>query len=519
MTKQTDAIVIGAGHNGLVCTAYLARAGMNTLCLESSGAAGGMSAQRTIADNYHFPGLAHAAYPVSAAIRRDLKLDQFGYEPGVAIETIALDPDGRHLTIGPDGIAGEELSESDEKSYPGFRKQYLAFAKAMRPLLENKAPRLKGMEFADTATLARLGWNIRLGLGRETMYEFLRVVAINIYDVLNDVFDDERLKGAIALDAVMGSAMGPRTPGTVLTWLQRLHGELNGPLCVQSGGQSQLVSSLARSAEDAGAKIQLNTHVERILVEDGKAIGVSLSNGETLKAGTIVSNADPRATFTALVGAPQLDAMFANRVTQIRGNGVVAKLHLALSGVPEFTGLTESQTGNRMLIAPSLKYIEHAFNHSKYGEYSENPVFEVTIPSLHNSSLAPVGHHVMSVNVAFVPYDLAGGWEGQKASLADKIISQLGQYCPNLQSLMVAHEFLTPQDIEQQFHAVNGHWHHGELSIHQSFMMRPLHGAAQYDTPIDGLFLCGAGNHPGGGLTGLPGRNGAQRILKPGAVK
>jgi len=519
MTRPADAIVIGAGHNGLVCAAYLARAGMNVTCLESSDVVGGMSASRTIAENYHFPGLAHAAYPVSAAIRRDLKLDQFGYEPGAAIETIALDPDGRHLTIGPSGASGETLSESDEKSYPAFREQYLAFAKAMRPLLENKAPRLKGMEFADTATLAKLGWNIRLGLGRETMYEFLRVAAINIYDVLNDVFDDERLKGAIAVDAVIGSAMGPRTPGTVLTWLQRLHGELNGPLCLQSGGQSRLVDSLAQSAVDAGATIRLNTHVERILVENGKATSVSLSNGETLKARTIVSNADPRATFTELVGAPELDAMFANRVTQIRGNGVVAKLHLALSGVPEFTGLTESQTGNRILIAPSLKYIEHAFNHSKYGEYSENPVFEITVPSLHNRGLAPVGHHVMSVNVAFVPYDLAGGWEEQKAPLAYKIIAQLAEYCPNLKSLIVAHEFLTPQDIERQFHAVKGHWHHGELSIHQSFMMRPLHGAAQYDTPVERLFLCGAGNHPGGGLTGLPGRNAAQRILKLGAVK
>jgi phytoene dehydrogenase-like protein len=405
------------------------------------------------------------------------------------------------------------------KLNPEFREQYLTFAKALRPLLENKAPRLKNMEFADTATLAKLGWNIRVGLGRETMYEFLRIAAINIYDVLNEAFDDERLKGAIATDAVMGSAMGPRTPGTVLTWLRRLHGELNGPLCLQSGGQSQLVDALAQSAEDAGASIRLNAHVEKILVENGKASGVRLSNGETLEARTIVSNADPRATFTTLVGALELDTMFVNRVTQIRGSGVVAKLHLALSGVPKFAGLTESQLGNRLLIAPTMKYVEHAFNHCKYGECSANPFFEIVLPSLHNSALAPNGHHVMSVNVAFVPYDLASGWEEQKAPLIQRIISQLSQYAPNLKSLVVDHEFLTPKDIEQQFHAVKGHWHHGELSIHQSFMMRPLHGAAQYDTPIEGLYLCGAGNHPGGGLTGLPGRNAAQRILKLGGAK
>lgn len=519
MTDRTDAIIIGAGHNGLVCAAYLARAGMNVLVLESAGSAGGMSAPRTINDDYHFPGLAHAAYPVSSAIRRDLKLEQFGYEPGKAIGTVALDTDGEHLTLGSNGVSGEGLSKLDQAAYPEFRETYLAFARAIHPLFDNKPPRLKDMGFADKATLAKLGWNIRIGLGREAMYEFLRVAAINIYDVLNDTFDDDRLKGAIAADAVMGSAMGPRTPGTVLTWLQRLQGELNGPLSLLSGGKSQLVHALTQSAEDAGATIQVNTHVNKILIDNGKAFGVELTNGEMLKARIIISNADPRSTFTSLVGAPQLDAMFANRVTQIRGSGVVAKLHLALSGKPEFTGLPESHLDDRLLVAPSMRYIENAFNHSKYEECSEHPILEITIPSLHNSALAPDGHHVMSVNVAFVPYELEGGWEEQKTTFAYKVISQLGQYSPNLKSLIVDHEFLTPRDIEEQFHAVQGHWHHGELSIHQSFMMRPLHGAAQYDTPIARLFLCGAGSHPGGGLTGLPGHNAAKRILKLGGTK
>ena len=519
MTDRTDAIIIGAGHNGLVCASYLARAGMNVVCLESGDEAGGMSAPRTIAESYHFPGLALATYPVNAAIRRDLKLDQFGYVPGDAIDTIALDANGQHLTIGKRSVTGEGLSEKDENAYPKFREQYLAFAKALGPMFDNKPPRLKNMELADTATMAKLGWNIRLGLGRASMYELLRVAAINIYDVLNDEFDDDRLKGAIAVDAVMGNAMGPRTPGTVLTWLQRLQGERNGSMSLQSGGRSQLVHALTQSAENAGVSIRLNTHVKKILVENGKAFGVELPNGDMLKAKIIISNADPRSTFSDLVGAPQLDAMFANRVTQIRGSGVVAKLHLALSGTPEFSALEESQLGNRLVIAPTMKYVEQAFNHSKYNECSENPVLEITIPSLHNNALAPEGHHVMSVNVAFVPYKPGGGWEEQKSTFAYKLISQLGQYSPNLKSLVVDHELLTPQDIEEQFHAVQGHWHHGDLSIHQSFMMRPVHGSAQYDTPVDGLFLCGAGSHPGGGLTGLPGQIAAKRILKLGRAK
>lgn len=519
MTERNDVIIIGAGHNGLVCASYLARAGHNVLVLEAGDTAGGMSAPRTLDENFHFPGLAHAAYPVSADIRRDLKLDKFGYKPGDAIDTVALDVNGRHLVIGATGLSGEGLLKSDEAAYPDFRKQYLAFARALRPLFDNTAPRLKDMPLADKATLAKLGWNLRMGLGRSDMYEFLRVAAINIYDVLNDAFEDDRLKGAIGADAVLGSAMGPRTPGTVLTWLQRLQGELNGPLSLQSGGQSQLVHALTQSAEDAGVNIRLGARVEKILIDNGKAFGVELAGGEMVKARTVISNADPRSTFTDLVGAPSLDAMFASRVSQIRGSGVVAKLHLALSGLPEFTGLDESRLRDRLLVAPSLRYVEHAFNHSKYGEYSENPVLEVTIPSLHNSSLAPEGHHVMSVNVAFVPCELEGGWGDQKSTLAYKVISQLGQYSANLKSLVVDHEFLAPDDIEAQFHAVQGHWHHGELSIHQSFMMRPLYGAAQYGTPIDRLYLCGAGSHPGGGLTGLPGRNAAKRILKSGGLK
>jgi phytoene dehydrogenase-like protein len=517
MTDRLDAIIIGAGHNGLVCASYLARAGMNVVCLEASDSAGGMAAARTIDDDYHFPGLAHIAHPISKAIRRDLKLDNFGYATGRSIDTVALDAAGNHLTIGAGTLSGEGLNEADEIRYQSFAKQYADFAKALRPLFENKPPRLKDMPFADKATLAKLGWNIRMGLGKDAMYEFLRVAAMNIYDVLEDEFVDDRLKGAIAADAVMGSAMGPRTPGTVLAWLQRIQGEINGPLSQQSAGK--LVDALTQSAEDAGVSIRLNTPVQKILIDNGKAFGVKLADGEMVKAKIIISNADPRTTFTSLVGAPQLDAMFANRVTQIRGSGVVAKLNLALSGKPEFTNLPESQLGDRLLVAPTMKYVEHAFNASKYQQYSERPVLEITLPSLHDSALAPEGHHVMSVNVAFVPYELEGGWEEQKTSLAYKIISQIGQFAPELKSLVVDHEFLTPLDIESEFGAVRGHWHHGELAIHQSFMMRPLYGAAQYDTPVDQLFLCGAGSHPGGGLTGLPGRNAAKRVLEMRGAK
>ena len=518
MTERTDVIVVGAGHNGLVCAAYLARAGMKVLVLEAADSPGGMCAPRTILDGYRLPGLAHVAHPLAPTIRRDLGLTQFGYEPGPAIDTVALDAGGKHLTVSADGVSGDDLPASDGPAYAAFREQYLAFAKALRPLFDTRPPRLKDMEPGDKLTLAKLGWNVRLGLGREAMYELLRVAAINIYDVLNDTLEDERLKGAIAVDAILGSAMGPRTPGTVLTWLQRLQGELNGPLAALPCGTTHLADALIRSAEDAGVTIRCNARVGRILVENHKASGVELSSGEIVSAGAVISSADPRSTFLELVGMPLLDTMFANRVTQIRGAGVVAKLHLALNGLPEFAGLPASHLSHRLLVAPSMRYIERAFNHSKYGQYSDHPVLDITIPSLHDSTLAPEGHHVMSINVAYAPYELDAGWENEKAPFTAGIISQLAEYSPTLPSLIVGHETLTPRDIEEQFGNLQGHWHHAELSIHQSFMMRPLYGAAQYDTPVEGLFLCGAGSHPGGGLTGQPGRSAAKRVLQLGGT-
>jgi len=519
MTEQIDAIIIGAGHNGLVCCTYLARSGLKVLFIEARNTVGGMTSERTFDDDYRIAGLAHAAFPLCRKIRKDLQLEKFAYSGGKEVETIALAEDGRHLRLGRGSVSGPGLTDSDVSAYARFKDEFLGYARALRPMYESRPPRLKNMDFRDKSTLAKLGWNVRFGLGRESMYEFLRVAAINIYDVLEEAFDDERLKGALAADAVMGHQMGPRSPGTVLTWLTRLYGELNGPLSVVSGGQSQAGNALLQAAEASGASVRTGARVTKILVEKGEAIGIELEGGEILKARTIVSNADPRSTFLDLVGAAELDANFAQRVSQIRGAGNVAKLHLALSGTPEFRGLSESDIENRLLIAPTMKYVEHAFNHSKYGESPNNPVLEITIPSLHNDALAPKGHHVMSVNILHTPYDIAGGWQKLKTIFAYRTIDLIGRYAPELSSLIVNHELLTPQDIEHQYHVRQGHWHHGEMTIHQSFMMRPVHGAAQYDTPIDGLYLCGAGTHPGGGLTGLPGHNAAKRILELGVAK
>ena len=216
------------------------------------------------------------------------------------------------------------------------------------------------------------------------------------------------------------------------------------------------------------------------------------------------------------MGAPQLDAMFCNRVNSIRQNGDVAKLHFALNDLPNFKGLSPQELQHRLIVAPDMRYVEHAFNHSKYGEFSQHPVLEIIIPTIGDSASAPEGHHIMSVSASFAPYDLKGGWSDSRRAFLNRVIETIDQYAPNFSSSIVTSDLLTPLDIEEQYNIAGGHWHHGELSIDQSFMMRPVHGSAQYQTPIKGLYLCGAATHPGGGITGMPGHNAAQRILSSG---
>ncbi len=513
MTEVQSVIIVGGGHNGLVCATCLARAGFSVQVLEARETAGGGISNHPFAEGYRVPGLAQVLHPLNPVIIKDLDLVSVGLVNGDTIETISLGRNGRHLTLGVDKVTGSGLSADDAAAYTGFKEEFRRYARALEPLVMNKPPRLKDMDRKDRFTLARLGWSLRFGLGAASMSEFLRVGGINIYDVLNETIGDPQLQGAIAADAVLGHHMGPRTPNTVLTYLNRLRGETYGQHSLPVSGTGNIATVLVNAAERAGVDIRTGVRVQRIIVEDGKTSGVQLSSGEKKLADIVISNADAKTTFLDLVGTSDLDAMFSHRIHKTRTNGSVAKLHFALDGLPLVSGLLEAEMGQRLLIAPDMRYVEHAFNHAKYGEYSEAPVLEMTIPSLADPSLAPRGHHVMSVSASFAPYVLKNGWDESRNEFLHKVISLIEEHAPGFASKIVASELLTPREIEQTFNITGGHWHHGELAIDQSFMMRPVHGTAQYDTPIEGLFLCGAAAHPGGGITGLPGYNAAQRIL------
>jgi phytoene dehydrogenase-like protein len=339
---------------------------------------------------------------------------------------------------------------------------------------------------------------------------------MNVYDLLQEHFADPGLQGALAFDAVLGTNFGPRSPGTVLTLLCRLAAEGaagSGGLMLPRGGLGALTAALAGAATAAGAEIRTAARVARILVKDDRADGVQLQSGEQIRADHVVSNADPKSSLLGLLGAEHLDTGFVRRVHHLRTRGLTAKLHLALKGPPQFSAVSAAQQGGRLLIAPSMPYLERAFNSTKYQEYNAAPAMEIIVPTLHDPALAPRGAHVLSAIVQYIPYQLRGGWDAGRQHCIDTLIAALETHAPGISGLVLGAELLTPMDIEQRFHIHGGHWHHGELAFDQFFMVRPVPGATQYSTPLAGLYLCGAGAHPGGGVMGYAGRNAARRVL------
>ena len=516
--KKYDVIVVGGGHNGLVCATYLAKAGRKVLVLEANAALGGASATSEFSDQFSVSSCAHWLFQLNPEVASDMGLKGHGLELAARdLNTIALAEDGNHLTIGVNTLEGAGVTDEDRKAFAAFNKQMLKFSKLLSGAFNRRAPKLVEGNLTDRITLAKLGLGMKM-LGKTDMSDLMRLALINIYDVMEENFENDLLKAAISLDSLLGSHMGPRSPNTVYGYLYRRMGDIygfNGPAVVR-GGMGAVGEALGNAAKAAGVDIEVSAAVSKINVDVDRATGVTLADGRVVDADMVVSNADPKTTFNKLVGLTNIETGVARRVKTIRMKGDAAKLHIALDGLPDFTGLTKDQMGQRLLIAPTMDYIELAFNACKYGEYSKAPAMDISIPTIHDSSLAPDGKHVMSVIVQFAPYELEGGWESHKDNFKNLIIDRIADYAPNLKDKIIASELLTPADLEDRFHIHGGHWHHGEISLDQILTMRPFPGASQYGTSVDGLFLCSAGTHPGGGVMGLAGHNAAKEIIKRG---
>lgn len=508
MTDRYDAIIVGGGHNGLVCASLLARSGKRVLLLEANDRLGGAAVTRRFADGYEVSACAHLLYQLQPMVRKELKL-----RPRLAADdlaTIALEEGGAHIRIKGNDVKG--ASDRDADAFRSFFKRMTRFSDLLNTYLNRTPPRLGTKRIGDLGTLAKLGFDIRR-LGRSEMQAFLRLIGMNIHDEVTERFEHPLLKGTISLDAVLGTHLGPRSPNTILTLLYRLAGN-HGRLALPAGGMGAVTDELAQAARTAGVTIRTGEPVRRIVIENGRVAGVETASGERFESMTVVSNADPKRTLFELVGARHMEAGFMQRVHHFRSRGNAAKLHLALDGLPTIAGVDKREFGDRFVIAPDEHYVERAFNPAKYGESSPEPVLEITFPSFRDESLAPTGKHVMSAVVQYAPYALKGGWDDDaRQAFESATIRVIERHMPDIASRITASELLTPVDIEREFHITGGHWHHGELTLDQFLFVRPVAGAAQYRMPIDGLYLCGAGTHPGGGVSGAAGRNAARQII------
>jgi phytoene dehydrogenase-like protein len=514
-----DVIVIGGGHNGLVCAALLAKSGRKVLLLEAAPELGGAARTEEFAPGFRSSSVAHILNRLHPEVIRELELEKHGLSltREGSIPSVSLSANDNPLTL--TGAYGESLvgaSATEGAAWKDLRGQLFRYAGILKPFLARRPHDLGArMSAFETLALGQSALALKR-LGREDMRDFLRVILMNVADLLDEQLTDDRLKGLLAFDAVLGSRLGPRSPTSLLGLYYRLAGETGGApggQVLPKGGMGAVVAAITASAADAGAVLRTDAPVARIGIVDGHVTGIILESGEEILGRTIVSAADPASTFLGMVGPRALDTGFVRRIRNIRNHGDTARLLLALDRPPEFPGIDSASLRGRLVIAPSTDHVERAFNPCKYGEFSAEPVMEITLPSLSDSSLAPDGACVLSATVQYAPYALKEGWDSGKPKFLQAIMTVLERYSPGIGMLVRHAELMTPADIEQRYRMPGGHWHHGELQADQMLMNRPVFGAEAYSTPIDGLYLCGAGSHPGGGVSGLPGLNAARRII------
>jgi phytoene dehydrogenase-like protein len=522
--SRHDAIVIGAGHNGLVTACYLARAGLRVLVLERRHVVGGACVTEET-----FPGfkVSTAAYVNSLfhkAIVRDLGLAGHGYE------VLARDPssftplpDGRSLLMGPDAELTREaiarFSVRDAERYPRYEAMLERVASVVEPLLTTVPPDFLRPRLGDLRALLSLRRRFRrLGAASGEAVEILTGAA---RPILDRWFESEVLKATLATDAIIGAMASPSTPGTAYVLFHHVMGETAGRRGVWGyvrGGMGALTQALAAVACDLGAQIRCDAEVTRVLVRDGAAVGVALAGGDAYHAPIVASNADARVTFLQLLDRRALPEAFVAAVERISYASASLKINVALAELPSFRALPGTTPGPQhrgtIHICPDQDYIERAFDDAKYGRPSAAPVLECTIPSVVDATVAPPGRHLMSMFVQYAPYDLReGSWDEHREAFADRCFDLLDAYAPNFKRAVLARQVLTPLDLERVFNLTGGNIFQGAMIPGQLFAFRPVPGYARYRTPIRGLYLCGAAAHPGGGVMGTPGLNAARAIL------
>jgi phytoene dehydrogenase-like protein len=518
-----DAIVIGGGHNGLVAAAYLARAGRRTLVLEKRPLVGGAAVTEEIFPGFKFSVFSYVVSLLRPEIIRDLELPKHGLQILPLESTITPLDNGDYLGswADPDETRRELCRHSprDADAAAIFGRLMHHMAMAVKPILGMVPPDPGSLSPRDLAGLVKLGGHFR-SLGAERFHALHKLMTMSSADYLDEWFEFDPLKATKSASGIIGTFLGPRSPGSAYVLLHHYMGEIDGAFRAwgfQKGGTGAISETIARAARSHGAEIRTDAGVERVMVRGGRAHGVALANGEEIEADDIISGLDPRQTFTRLVDASLLPEDLVEGVRRFKFRGSSGKVNLALAGLPDFKCLpgTGPHLRGAISISPSLQYLEHAYDDAKYGEFSSHPYMDIVLPSMIDPQMAPPGKHVMSIFVQYAPFELNGGWtDARREAFGDAVVKTLAHYAPNIESLILHRQVLTPYDIERITGLTEGNIFQGELALQQLFFLRPVPRWARYRTPIHGYWQCGAGTHPGGGIMGASGRLAALEILK-----
>jgi phytoene dehydrogenase-like protein len=520
--NRRDVVIVGGGHNGLTCAAYLAKAGLDVVVVERRDILGGAAATEETWPGYKVSSASYVVSLMPPRIVDELELRRFGYDVSIITPDYFVPfPDGTSLTLWGDlardcaNIA--KLSTHDADAYVAFNTYFERVAALMKGLLFVVPPNLRLREAASWARTAR---SLRGMTGRD-MHELVRLFTMSAADFLDEWFDDDRVKGALATQAIIGAWCGPMTPGSAYVLMHHWIGEIDGHFGAWGwvkGGMGAVSAAMARAAQAAGAEIRTGIDVQRVAINgEGRAVGVELADGSVMGAERVVSNAHPTTTYLDLVGADRLPDEVVRDIRRFRTRSGSVKINVALSELPRYPSWDQAGDPHRglMAVSPSMEFLERAFDDAKYGRASAHPYAEVMFPTAHEEGLAPAGKHMMLAFTQYGPYELRdGSWETEREAYATRVVEELARYAPNLPEAVEHIEVLTPKDIEDRFGLIGGNIMQGEVVPDQLFSFRPIPFYGDYHTPVQNLYLCGAGTHPGGGVMGVNGRNASTVILK-----